>query len=334
MNKDSEVLVMKRIALLATGGTIACRQTPAGLTPALRASQMLHSVPCRADVEIIPRDVFSMDSSNIQPEEWSVLACAVDAAMQDCDGVVITHGTDTMGYTAAALSYMLHGQTKPVILTGSQLPLGAPLSDAETNLSCAIEAACKGIPGTYVCFARKLIHGTRAVKTHTMSFDAFSSVNRSLAGIVDSEGVRFMRPQKINGPYQFRPEVDSRVFLLKLVPGTQPDVLDFVAQAGYRGLVIEAFGLGGLHYIRRNLVEKLQILREKGVRILVLTQCMYEKADLTVYEVGNQLLKTDVISGMDLTTEAAVTKLMWALAQKHTDELLMTDLCGEIRQEG
>ena len=133
---------MKRIALLATGGTIACRQTPDGLSPALRASQMLHSVPCRADVEIIPRDVFSMDSSNIQPEEWSVLARAVDAAMAECDGVVITHGTDTMGYTAAALSYMLHGQTKPVILTGSQLPLGAPLSDAETNLSCAIEAAC------------------------------------------------------------------------------------------------------------------------------------------------------------------------------------------------
>ena len=325
---------MKRIALLATGGTIACRQTPDGLTPALRASQMLHSVPCRADVEIIPRDVFSMDSSNIQPEEWSALARAVDAAMQDCDGVVITHGTDTMGYTAAALSYMLHGQTKPVILTGSQLPLGAPLSDAETNLSCAIEAACKGVPGTYVCFARKLIHGTRAVKTHTMSFDAFSSVNRSLAGIVDAEGVRFLRPQRITGPYCFRPEVDSRVFLLKLVPGTQPDVLDFVARAGYRGLVIEAFGLGGLHYIRRNLVEKLHHLRQMGVRILVLTQCMYEKADLSIYEVGTQLLKTDVISGQDLTTEAAVTKLMWALAQENTDELLMTDLCGEIRTEG
>ncbi len=324
---------MKRIALLATGGTIACRQTPNGLTPALRASQMLHSVPCRADVEMIPRDVFSMDSSNIQPEEWSVLAKAVHAAMEDCDGVVITHGTDTMGYTAAALSYMLHGQQKPVILTGSQLPMGAPLGDAETNLSCAIEAACKGVPGTYVCFARKLIHGTRAVKTHTMSFDAFTSVNRSLAGIVDSEGVRFLRPQRITGPYQFRPEVDSRVFLLKLVPGTHPDVLDYVGNAGYRGLVIEAFGLGGLHYIRRNLVEKLRMLREKGVRILVLTQCMYEKADLSIYEVGTQLLKTDVISGMDLTTEAAVTKLMWALAQDNTDELLLTDLCGEIRHE-
>lgn len=111
---------------------------------------------------------------------------------------------------------------------------------------------------------------------------------RSLSGMVDSNGVHFLRPQKIDTPYQLRPEVDSRVFLLKLFPGTQPDVLDFIAQAGYRGLVIEAFGLGGLHYIRRNLVEKLRMLRQRGVRILVLTQCMYEKADLSIYEVGTQ----------------------------------------------
>ncbi len=322
--------MMKRIALLATGGTIACRQTPDGLTPALSASQLLEGVPFRKNVEIIPKDVFSMDSSNIQPEEWSMLARAVDEVFDRCDGVVITHGTDTMGYTAAALSYMLMGQTKPVILTGSQLPLGAPLSDAEINLSCALEAACMGVPGMYVCFDRKLILGTRAVKTRTTSFDAFASVNRSLSGVIDSEGVHFLLPQKSGDPYCFRPEVDSRVFLLKLVPGTQPDVLDFVAQAGYRGLVIEAFGLGGLHYIRRNLVEKLRMLRQKGIRVLVVTQCMYEKADLSIYEVGMQMLRADVISGMDMTTEAAVTKLMWALAQSNTDELLCRNLCGEV----
>lgn len=320
-----------RIALLATGGTMACRHTGDGLMPALPAAELTRHVSCRTGVELVPRDVFRMDSSNIQPEEWSMLARAVDAAMQDCDGVVVTHGTDTMGYTASALSFMLLGQQKPVILTGSQLPMGAPLSDAETNLSCALEAACQGVPGTYVCFARKLILGCRAVKTRTTSFDAFDSVNRSLSGMIDSEGVHFLRPQRIEDEYRLRPEVDSRVFLLKLVPGTQPDVLDFVAQAGYRGLVIEAFGMGGLHYIRRNLVEKLHTLRQMGVRVVVVTQCMYEKADLSIYEVGTQLRRADVISGMDMTTEAAVTKLMWALAQEDTDGWLSRNLCGEVR---
>lgn len=322
---------MKKLALLATGGTIACRETAEGLSPALHAEALVREVHRRADTEIVCRDVFSMDSSNIQPEEWTALAHACDEAMRECDGVIVTHGTDTMGYTAAALSYMLLGQRKPVILTGSQLPLGAPLSDAETNLACAIEAASQGVPGTYVCFSRKIILGTRAVKTHTTSFNAFDSVNRSLSGVIDSEGVHFLRPQVIREPYRLRPEVDSRVFLLKLIPGTQPDVMDFVLQAGYRGLVIEAFGLGGLHYIRRNLVDKLRMLRAHGVRVIVVSQCMYEKADLSIYEVGNQMLKADVISGMDMTTEAAVTKLMWALAQADPDAWLARNLCGEVR---
>lgn len=323
---------MKRIALLATGGTIACRATKDGLMPALDAAGLLEGVSVRQDVMIDCQDVFRMDSSNIQPEEWTRLAKAVHKAAQDHDGIVVTHGTDTMGYTASALSYMLLGIHCPVVLTGSQLPLGAPLSDAELNLSCAIESACFARPGVFVCFDRKLIWGTRAVKTHTTSFNAFDSINSGLAGYFDSEGIHLSADNVPEASeYCFRPEVDNRVFLLKLYPGTQPDILDFVQQAGYRGLVIEAFGLGGIHYIRRNLIDKLQMLRQKGIRILVVTQCMFEKADLSIYEVGTRMLQSDVISGMDMTTEAAITKMMWALAQDNTDQLLRISVCREMK---
>ena len=324
---------MTRIALLATGGTIACRQTEHGLTPALTGAELIRGIPMSRDAELVSRDVFSMDSSNIQPEEWAQLARAIDQSFQDCDGVVVTHGTDTMGYTAAALSFMLLGQKKPVILTGSQLPLGAPLSDAESNLSCAIEAAMQGVPGTYVCFNRKLILGTRAVKTRTTSFDAFDSVNRSLSGMIDSEGVHFLRPQKISRPYQLRASMDSRVFLLKLIPGTQPSVLDYVLANGYRGLVIEAFGLGGVNVLHKGL-RGIRRAVEDGVSVVVTTQCLYDSADLGVYQVGNKLLELGVIEGKDMTSEAAYTKLMWGLGQGLTPqgiaELFETDLAGEI----
>ena len=123
-----------RIALLATGGTIACRQTPDGLSPALHAEELAKSISCRDGVTLLPVDVFSMDSSNIQPEEWTQLAHAVDRAMQTCDGVVITHGTDTMAYTACALSYLVQHSGKPIVLTGAQKSIYVQDTDARRNL--------------------------------------------------------------------------------------------------------------------------------------------------------------------------------------------------------
>ena len=190
--------------------------------------------------------------------------------------------------------------------------------------------------GVYVCFGDRLISGVRCVKTHTTSMDAFSSVNAPQAGHFDVEGVHFSHPQRYTPPpgaedLPLRDGIDPRVFLLKLVPGTSPDVLRFVREADYRGLVIEAFGLGGLHYIRRNLVRALDALAKSGVRVLVVSQCLYEKADLGIYEVASGLEPSRVRGGADMTTEAAVCKLMWALAQDDPDLWLSHRIIGEYR---
>lgn len=324
---------MKKIILLATGGTIACVPGADGLAPGVTAAQLLARTPqLNRLAEMTGRDVFSLDSSNIQPEEWRVLARAARDALNESDGVVITHGTDTLAYSAAALSFMLRAPKGPVVLTGSQLPLEHPLSDAPSNLVEAVETARTAPPGVYVVFNHKIIRGTRAVKLRTTSFDAFDSVNAPLAGTLDAEGAHY-RPfdPPVGAPMRLEDELETRVFLLKLMPGTSPEVFDWIAQSGMRGLVLEAFGMGGLHYIRRNLVDKLKMLSQRGVVTLVTTQCLYERANFSVYEVGRGVLSERVFSARDMTSEAAVAKLMWALGRPGERLCLLNEnLCGEM----
>ena len=321
----------KRFMLLATGGTIASVAGENGLHPGIGARELLSRMPLPQDTLLEGRDVFALDSSNIQPEEWKILAQAVREALRDYDGVLITHGTDTMAYTAAALSFMLLGAEKPVVLTGSQLPVGHPLSDAPVNFLEALSVLRAAQRGVYIVFHHKVILGSRAVKMRTTAFDAFHSVNAPLFGHIDADGVHLSPPLPLPSAPERPENIDSRVFLLKLMPGTSPDILDFVAQAGYRGLVIEAFGLGGLHYIRRNLVDKLHEISKRGVITLVTTQCMYEKADFSLYEVGRHVLSQHVFSARDMTTEAAVAKLMWVLGDTEKRlPFLQASLCGEM----
>lgn len=329
---------MKRILLIATGGTIACKQTASGLAPQLGAKELLSYVRDRAEnVESI--ELFRMDSSNVQPEEWRAIAQAVADNMHKADGIVITHGTDTMAYTSSMLSFMLKGIKIPVVLTGAQYPMGMEGSDAARNLGDALTAARELPGGVYIAFGGNVILGCRAVKTRTMSLNAFESINRPLVGYFeDGRFIMADAPEKEAAHEDFFMDIEPRVALIKLVPGTMPAIIESLAGCGVKGVVVEAFGLGGVHNIRRDHAESLHKLIKENIPVILTSQCLYEASNPDIYEVSAPLRSAGVISAKDMTTEASVTKLMWALGKLGPDfslqgvrTLMQTNTCGELK---
>ncbi len=321
---------MKRILLIATGGTIASSESAEGLTPALDVEQLVSYLPkMQVLCQLAGVSIMSIDSTNMNPKRMGIIAQTVAQYYDAYDGFVIAHGTDTMAYSAAALTDMLRHLNKPVVLTGSQIPMEAPDTDAKKNLSDAIRFVCEDIRGVFVAFDGILIEGAHAMKCRTRSRHAFESINFPVVaqmqdGIIyytkeiKQSAFWYAMQEKSRQAFAVQPELCTDVFVLKLFPGIGTELFDYIKKQ-FRGVVIESFGIGGIPDESPNLLVKIRELAQAGVAVVITTQCLYEGINLDIYAVGKHLAEQPIIIAETMTTEAIVMKLMWALA--HFDTL-------------
>ncbi len=310
---------MKNILMIATGGTIASAEDGQGLAPALSGEELAGYVPEIADVcdlDII--QLMNIDSTNMRPRDWLRMAACIEEHYDSYDGFVILHGTDTMAYTSAALSYLVQGSPKPIVLTGSQRPMANPFTDAKLNLfQSLLYAASDSAHDVSVVFGGEVIAGTRARKQRTMSANAFISVNfPSLAMIRNGRIVRAgQAPSAPQGPRFFR-TLNERVIVLKLTPEMNPSIFGLLAP-DYDAVILETFGIGGIpEYEDASYERAIFEWVDSGRTVVLTTQVPEEGLDLGVYEVGRAYANhPGILKGDDMTTEALVAKTMWALGQ-------------------
>ena len=307
----------KKILLLATGGTIASLLSDHGLKPGLNAEQILSFIPeIKEECDVDALQVCNIDSTNMSPEVWKQIVCAIEAKYLYYDGFVVCHGTDTMAYTSAALSYMIQNSNKPIVITGSQKPISEDSTDARLNLLDSIRyAADDASMGVVLVFNGNVIAGTRAKKTYAHSYNAFSSVNfPALAVIRDRRIIRFISQLPFTEPVRFGHRLDDSIVVLKLIPGTRPELVEYLF-AHYDCLVIESFGVGGIpDNLREVFYQQMEHWISRGKIVVIATQVANEGSNMEVYEVGQQV-KQDfhLMEAYDMTLEATITKLMYLM---------------------
>ena len=319
---------LPKVAIISTGGTIASRvdYRTGGVRPALTASDLYSVVPELANIARIDAEIlFSLFSENITPKHWTEIAKAVAGQIEEgVDGVVVAHGTDTLGYTAAALSFALQKLPVPVILVGSQRSADRPSSDAASNLIGAVAAAAKA-PFAEVAVAMHetpsdrfvtLYRGAKVRKCHTSRRDAFKSVNALPLAKMEDEKVTMLtedyRKRDLTRKLELKGKFDEKVALVKFYPSMNPKIIDWYVEEGYRGIILEGTGLG---HVGKYCFEAVRNAVRKNVVVAMASQCIWGRVNMNVYDQGRDLLALGVIPLEDMLPETAVVKLMWIFGQ-------------------
>lgn len=342
----------KKILFIATGGTIASTRTAEGLKPGFEGEELLKFFPeatAIADIDVF--QLCHLDSTNLHPKYWTLMAQAVADNHEKYDGFVIGHGTDTLGYSSAALSLALRGIGKPVIFTGSVLPLEDPGTDAKRNFTDSVRvAASDKVKEVCVCFEHTIIKGTHlrkitneATQVTNEKIGVYSSINLHFIGtleigkVIENEIYFTKNGHPKNTKLELKEKFDENtVGLVKIFPGLSSDVLDTYKDK--KAVVIEGFGPGNIPFDYSHWLEKIAELSAAGIAVFVNTQCPFGEVDMSYYEVGQEAQKAGATPCYDMITETALVKLMWITGNypdydaTQIKELFLTNLCREINR--
>lgn len=344
----------KKILIIGTGGTIAAVKTDEGLRPAYKTDELISFFPEVLEIaDVEGKMLFNLDSTNMQPHHWSEIALEIQNQYNKYDGFVITHGTDTMQYTASALSFMLQNLGKPVVLTGSVKAIGDK-SDARQNFIDSVIVASSGINEVCIVFHGKIIKGCKArkvtneaTKVTNENLGVYSSVNHRLLGeligeLKDNHSRKIILEKEYAAKILDKKELKvlanidpADIFAVRIYPGLRPEIFNRLID--FKCVLIEAFGPGNIPFMENSLVEKIKMLTEKGIPVFVTSQNPFGEVDMTLYEVGQKAMKAGAIPCNDMTLETAIVKLMWVMGNFGKDfttikNMMLKNFVGEIRE--
>ncbi len=339
---------MKKILFLGTGGTFASVRTKKGLQPRFNYEELLDKFPkIKKRVEIKGLQLCNFDSTNLEPKYWTLIAKAIAKNYDKFDAFIIGHGTDTMHYSAAALSFALQGVSKPIVFTGATFPFEDLNTDAKINFIDSVKVAESGlVKDICIVFQHKIFKATNsrkvtneATKIVNVKLDVFSNINTRILGKIAKDKIILFKSEDTKShnkslTLRLIPNFDPNIGLIKLFPGIKSEVLDYYN--GKKAIIIMAFGPGNIPFEYSNWIEKIKTFSKKGTPIFITTQVPFGEVDMKMYEVGQKAEKAGAISSINMITETAIVKLMWILGNypkydlKKIKNLFLKNICGEL----